>query len=233
MKMHHITAIFKKTRKDMIRNKRELLFFFMFPAMTYLFHYTIKEGNELFPIVFLPINILFCSMNIMASVIAEEKEKGTLRSLIFANIKPIEYFLGNGLFVLIATIVSSSLFLPLMDMKGINYFYFYLFVSLSSICSMVLGAVVGIIVKNQMTANSICAPVTIILGMLPTFGAMNESFRNLSQILYTTRFADTVSEIISKSDVTINFEIILTYIINFIICLALFAVVYKRNKLDD
>ena len=70
MKTNHITAIFKKTLKDMLRNKRQLLFFLMFPAMTYLFYYTMPEDNNMFPIVFLPINILFCSMNIMSSVIA-------------------------------------------------------------------------------------------------------------------------------------------------------------------
>ena len=233
MKMHHITAIFKKTLKDMIRNKRQLLFFLMFPAMTYLFYYTMPEDNNFFPIVFLPINILFCSMNIMSSVIAEEKEKGTLRSLMFANVKPMEYFFGNGLFVLLATIISSTLFLPLIEISGVNYLYFYLFVSLSSICSMVLGATVGIFVKNQMSANGICAPITIILGMLPTFGALNESFRNVSKILYTTRFADTIAEITNQISVTINFEIIVTYIINFIVCLILFVLVYKRKKLDE
>lgn len=233
MKIHHIMAILKKTLKDMIRNKRQLLFFLMFPAMTYLFYYSISEGHEMFPIVFLPINILFCSMNIMASVISEEREKGTLRSLIFANIKPLEYFLGNGIFVLLATIVSSSLFLPLINIHGINYLYFYLFVSLSSICSMILGATIGITAKNQMTANGICAPLTIILGMLPTFGEINESFHNISQILYTTRFANTIAEIISKLNVTINFEIIITYITNFLVCLLIFALVYKKNKLDD
>lgn len=233
MKLYHITAIFKKTLKDMVRNKKQLLFFLMFPVMTYLFFYSIPEDNSIFPIVFLPINILFCSMNIMASVISEEKETGTLRSLIFANIKPFEYFLGNGLFVLLATIISSSLFLPLIKISGINYFYFYLFVSLSSICSMILGATVGIVVKNQMSANGICAPVTVVLGMLPTFGAMNDTFRNLSKVLYTTRFADTVAEITSNVNITVNFEIVLTYMINFIICLVIFAIVYKKKKLDE
>ena len=187
----------------------------------------------MFPIVFLPINILFCSMNIMASIISEEREKGTLRSLIFANIKPLEYFLGNAIFVLLATIVSSSLFLPLIDISGINYVYFYLFVFLSSVCSIVLGATIGIIVKNQMAANGICAPVTIILGMLPTFGELNKSFHNISQILYTTRFANTIAEITKNLSVSINFEMIITYIVNFIVCLVIFALVYKKKKLDD
>ena len=165
MKLYHVTAIFKKTLRDMIRNKRQLLFFLMFPAMTYLFYATMKDGREVFPIVFLPINVLFCSMNIMASIIAEEKEKGTLKSLIFANIKPLEYFIGNGLFVLLASLISCSLFLPLINISGINYLYFYVSIILSSLCSMVLGATIGISAKNQMAANGLCAPITIVIGI--------------------------------------------------------------------
>ena len=233
MSLIHINAIFKKTFKDMIRNKRQLFFFLLFPAMTYLFYFTIEDGKEMFPIVFLPINILFCSMNIMAGVIAEEKEKGTLRSLMFANVKPLEYFLGNGLFVLLATIFSTTLFVPLIEISGINYLYYYLFTILSSICSMVLGATLGIIAKNQMAANGMCAPVTIIIGMLPTFGAMNESLRSITEILYTTRFADTIASIVSKTEVIIDYKIILTYVINFIICILIFSLVYRKKKLDD
>lgn len=233
MKLYHVTAIFKKTLRDMIRNKRQLLFFLMFPAMTYLFYATMKDGREMFPIAFLPINVLFCSMNIMASIIAEEKEKGTLRSLIFANIKPLEYFIGNGLFVLLASLISCSLFIPLINISGINYLYFYVSIILSSLCSMVLGATIGISVKNQMAANGMCAPITIVIGMLPTFGAMNESMQNITKLLYSTRFADTIAEIITQTAVTIDYKIILTYIINFIICITIFSIVYRKKKLDD
>ena len=233
MKLYHVTAIFKKTLRDMIRNKRQLLFFLMFPAMTYLFCVTMKDGRVMFPIVFLPINVLFCSMSIMASVIAEEKEKGTLRSLIFANIKPLEYFIGNGLFVLLASLISCSLFIPLINISGINYLYFYVSIFLSSICSMVLGATIGISAKNQTAANGMCAPITIIIGMLPTFGAMNESMQDITKLLYSTRFADTIAEIINQTAVTIDYKIILTYIINFIICITIFSIVYRIKKLDD
>lgn len=233
MKLYHVTAIFKKTLRDMIRNKRQLLFFLMFPAMTYLFYATMKDGREMFPIVFLPINVLFCSMNIMASIIAEEKEKGTLKSLIFANIKPLEYFIGNGLFVLLASLISCSLFIPLINISGINYLYFYVSIILSSLCSMVLGAAIGISAKNQMAANGMCAPITIVLGMLPTFGALNESMQNITKLLYSTRFADTIAEIINQTAVTIDYKIILTYIINFIICITVFSIVYRKKKLDD
>lgn len=233
MKLYHVTAIFKKTLRDMIRNKKQLLFFLMFPAMTYLFYATMKDGREMFPTVFLLINVLFCSMNIMASVIAEEKEKGTLRSLIFANIKPLEYFVGNGLFVLLASLISCSLFIPLINISGINYLYFYVSIILSSLCSMVLGATIGISVKNQMAANGMCAPITIVIGMLPTFGAMNESMQSITKLLYSTRFADTIAEIINQTSVTIDYKIILTYIINFIICITVFSIVYRKKKLDD
>ena len=233
MKLNHITAVFKKTLKDMLRNRRQLLLFLIFPAMAYLFNATVEQGREIFPLTFLPMNVMFCSINIMAAVISEEKEKGTLRCLMFANVKPIEYFIGNGLFVLLVTAISSSLFIPLIDISGISYLYFYGFLILSSICSMVLGATIGISVKNQMAANGLCAPVTILVGMLPTFGTMNESLKGISKLFYSTRFADTVSEIISKTAVTIDYKIILTYVVNFIICITIFSIVYKKKKLDD
>ena len=233
MKLNHITAVFKKTLKDMLRNRRQLLLFLIFPLMAYLFNATVEEGREIFPLTFLPMNVMFCSINIMAAVISEEKEKGTLRCLMFANVKPIEYFLGNGIFVLLVTAISSSLFIPLIDISGINYLYFYGFLILSSICSMVLGATIGISVKNQMAANGLCAPVTILVGMLPTFGAMNESLKGISKLFYSTRFADTIGEIISKTAVTIDYKIILTYVVNFIICITIFSIVYKKKKLDD
>lgn len=233
MSINHVIAVYKKTLMDMGRNKRQLLFFLMFPIMTYCFYFLFKTGKEMFSLIYLPINILFCSLNIMASLIAEEKEKGTLRSLMFANVKPLEYFIGNGLFILIATILSCSLFIPLIKISGINYIYYFVSIILSSICSMVLGATIGIISKNQMSANGICAPITIIIGMLPTFGAINKSFLKISKLLYTTRFADTVAEIINKLKVTINYEIILIYVLNFIICITIFSLVYKKKKLDD
>ena len=233
MKVNHILAIFKKTSKDMFRNKRQLFFFLLFPAMTYLFYYTIKDGRELFPIAFLPTNIMFCSMNIMAGIISEEKEKGTLRSLIFASIKPLEYFLGIGIFVLIVTVISCSLFIPLINISEINYLYFYLSIILASLCSMILGATIGIIAKNQMTANGMCAPITIIIGMLPTFGAMNDSIQKITKILYTSRFADTIAQITSNSKVIFDYKILLTYISNFLICIIIFSLVYRKKKLDD
>lgn len=233
MKLNHIMAVFKKTLKDMLRNKRQLLLFLIFPIMAHLFGLIIEEGKELFPLTFLPMNVMFCSINIMAAVISEEKEKGTLRCLMFANVKPLEYFLGNAIFVLLVTAISSCLFIPLINISGIEYLYFFGFMILSSICSMVLGATIGISVKNQMAANGLCAPVTIIIGMLPTFGAMNESLKGISKLLYSTRFADTVSEIITKKPISLDYGIFLTYIINFIICLVIFSIVYKKKKLDD
>ena len=98
---------------------------------------------------------------------------------------------------------------------------------------MVLGATIGIFVKNQMAANGMCAPITIVIGMLPTFGALNESIQNITKLLYSTRFADTIAEIINQTAVTIDYKIILTYIINFIICITVFSIVYRKKKLDD
>ena len=84
-----------------------------------------------------------------------------------------------------------------------------------------------------MNANALCSPVTLIIGMLPTFGAMNKAVRKFSNIFYTTKFANTIAEIVSNKNVVINYKIILTYFLNFLVCLIIFHFVYKKKKLDD
>ena len=84
-----------------------------------------------------------------------------------------------------------------------------------------------------MSANGICTPITIILGMFPAFGTMKESIQRISKLFYTTRFADTVAQIIYNETVKLDYKIVLTYIFNFMICIAIFSFVYKTRKLDD
>ena len=84
-----------------------------------------------------------------------------------------------------------------------------------------------------MNANALCSPVTLIIGMLPTFGAMNKTIRKISDLFYTTKFANIISQIINNEKVIIDYKTIITYLINFLICLFIFNIVYKRKKLDD
>lgn len=48
---------------------------------------------------FITMHIVMIPIINMANIIAEEKEKNTLRVLIMSNVKPMEYLIGIGLSV--------------------------------------------------------------------------------------------------------------------------------------
>lgn len=228
MSIRKIMAIFQKTFKDMMKNKRTLLIFLIFPIMTVVMYNMISDEKEFFSTIFIPMHLILVPASIMASIISEEKEKNTLRPLIMSNVKPLEYFLGIGIFVLIISIISSSLFLITMNLIVMELLRFYTIVTLSVICSMVIGAVIGIMADNQMNANAFIMPVSIILGIIPMFSAFNEIVKNISSCLYTQTLANVLNSISER----ISLRDYVMIAANFVICLIIFILVYRKKKLD-
>lgn len=228
MSIRKTVAVFQKTYKDMLRNKKSLVIFLMFPIMALVFYNLIPEEKEFFSTIFLPIHLIVVPASMMAAIISEEKEKNTLRQLIMANVKPLEYFIGIGLFVFIISILSASLFLVILPLIAIEFLRFYIIVSLTILCSMVVGAVVGIISKNQMNANALIMPLSIILGILPMFSAFNDTIKNIASIFYT----QTLSNVISSISESITIKDYTIMLLNFFVSLTIFALIYRKKKLD-
>ncbi len=228
MSTRKILAIFQKTAKDALANKRLILVFLIFPVMTLIFYNMMPEEKDFFATIFIPMHLILVPASTMAAIISEEKEKNTLKSLILANVKPLEYFIGVGLLVLISTLLCTSLFLITMNISGIEYLRFYIIITLSSLCSMIIGSMVGISSQNQMNANAMISPVAIIFGILPMFGAFNETIKNISSIIYT----QTLSNVLNNLSNSISLKDYIIIILNFVLFIILFSFVYKKKKLD-
>ena len=99
---HHIKAILWKQIKDTMKNKTILIQFVMFPVMTIIMEHTIKlQGmpEHFFANLFAVMYIGMAPLTSIAAVIAEEKEKNTLRVLQMSNVKGTEYLLGNLIYI--------------------------------------------------------------------------------------------------------------------------------------
>ena len=100
--MHNISVIIKKQLKDTLKNKTVLIQFVMFPVLTLIFENAINIPDmpelfftKLFSVMYMGMAPLVA----VASIIAEEKEKNTLRVLTMANVKAWEYLAGIGIYV--------------------------------------------------------------------------------------------------------------------------------------
>lgn len=100
--MSNIAAIFVKQIKDTIKNKTVLIQFLMFPIITLVMKNTIKLDNmpeNFFVNLFTVMYIGMAPLTSTSAIISEEKETGTLRSLMMSNVSPIQYLIATGGYV--------------------------------------------------------------------------------------------------------------------------------------
>jgi len=131
----------------------------------------------------LNMNLVMVATLIMAMLIAEEKEKNTLRTLMLTSLSPVEFLIGKALItIFISVIVNIAIFF----MLGIQlqYLLMYFIITTAVLISMVeIGAVIGIVSKNQMTTGTIGTPLGLFLFMIPTLSGLNKTFYKIATLL--------------------------------------------------
>ena len=85
--------------------------FIMFPLLALVMSQTITiEGmpENFFVNLFATMYIGMAPLTSIAAVIAEEKERNTLRVLMMSNVKPYEYLLGVGSYIWFACMLGAA-----------------------------------------------------------------------------------------------------------------------------
>ena len=119
--MYNILVIIKKQIRDTFKNKAILIQFILFPLMTIIMENAIHIDDMpefFFTKLFAVMYIGMAPFVTTASIIAEEKEKNTLRVLMMADVKPWQYLIGIGLYVMAICMVGAcvmSVGLPSVD----------------------------------------------------------------------------------------------------------------------
>lgn len=229
--MKKALAIFKKQILDTLKNTSVLLQFFMFPVLAFILTKTIGEniGN-------LPKNyfiIMFSSMYVgmspavaMESIISEEKEKGTLKNLLMNNVKPGEYLIGVGIYVFIMCLIGTSIFAFAGGYIGNEVILYFAIMIFGILASMLLGASIGIISKNQMSGHSIVIPITIMFAFLPLISSFNKKVANISKFTYSQRIHDMLSNV--KITETMSGDLMIVSL-NILVLLFVFTYFYKNK----
>lgn len=233
IKVRNISAIYQKQWKDTLKNTQVLFIFFLYPLMTFVMTTALpsEAGTiEFFVSTFATMHIVFTPLTGLSSVIAEEKEKNTLRVLIMSNVKPTEYLIGIGIFMFFGTFVGSLLFPIMAGYTGIDFVFFVMVEMIGIVISMLLGAIIGILSKNQMSVNTMAVPIAIVLAFVPMLSSFNGTIRKISVILYSQSICDLLSR--PKLE-NITWKPCAVILITFFLFLSMFIIVFKKNNLDD
>ncbi|MBU3091037.1 ABC transporter permease [Clostridium sp. CF011] len=188
--IRRVNALFKKEIKDLSKNMNVLLMCMM-PIILSVIYSKLFGGStsgahmqEAYILsMCLNMNLTLVSSFVIAMLIAEEKEKNTLRTLMLSAVSPLEFLAGKAIItLLVSVIINISIFFII----GIDAQYLgrYILLTTLVVFSMIeIGAVIGIIAPNQMATGVIGMPVLMILLMVPIFAKFNKTLARIAEIL--------------------------------------------------
>lgn len=230
--MKHITAILWKQMKDTLKNKTILIQFVMFPALTIVMENSIDiEGmpKHYFALMFAVMFLAMAPLTSTASIIAEEKEKNTLRVLLMSNVKPGEYLIGIGVYIWTMCMIGASVIGLAGGFSGKALAEFMIIMAVGILVSTLIGAAIGTWSKNQIMATSITVPVMMVFSFLPMISMFNEKISKVAEITYSQQIQLLINQV-GKIDWSLKpFGVIG---MNFLIAIVLFVMAYKRSGLE-
>jgi ABC-2 type transport system permease protein len=202
----------------------------MFPLLTLIFENAINIPDmpelfftKLFSVMYMGMAPLVA----VASVIAEEKEKNTLRVLTMANVKAWEYLAGIGIYVWTICMAGAGVMATTLSSGDIP---FYLGVMAAGfIISIAIGACIGIIASNQMAATSLSLPVMLIFSFMPMLAMFNDKIEKIAGIFYTQQIRELLGNMTFDG---IKTETMLVVAVNALLALSLFFAAFKRKGLE-
>lgn len=196
--MCHIKAILWKQMKDTLKNKTILIQFVMFPVMTVIMENAIEMQHmpeHFFANLFAIMYVGMAPLTSIAAIIAEEKEKNTLRVLQMSNVKGTEYLLGNLIYIFVMCMLGSLVIGLAGGYEGKTLLTFMVIMAVGHIISAVLGAAIGVISKNQMSATSLTVPIMMIFSFLPMLSMFNETIAKVAKVVYSQQLHLLLQEV--------------------------------------
>ncbi len=204
-----------------------LVLFIVYPAVAFIMTQSIG-GEKLFFIgVFATMHFVFTPIVVAASMIAEEKEKNTLRVLRMSGISSLEFFLSTAVFVVVLDCLTGSSFLLMQGDGSINVGVFYSAAIFGSVISVLIGMCVGTYSKSPSATNGLAVPLGMIFSFLPMLSYFNKNLESISKYL----FGQQIQYLIGGQKWTAEAVIICS--INFIIVTGLYILLYRRAKTDE
>lgn len=220
-----IRGIMFKQMVDMTRNKRSLLIVFIFPVFFVILNQVAPEEFGSDGSAFILMHSILVPILLMATIVAEEKEKGTLKLLMMSGVKIYEYFVGVAVAVMGYIIIAMMIFEISGATKNFDYIYVATFTVGSDIISLLLGTVIGGITKNQTNVGSVAVPIVLVIFFLPVFQLFKQEFTFPSKYLYSGILLKIMQECRYTT------KDIVWMLINFIIVAILFFFVFRKKKI--
>ena len=195
MRVYKMKALFKLGIEDLTKNI-SVFVYVLFPLLFALLYGNLDTGmpeNYVYSFCVL-MNLAMIPVTLMGTVIAEEKEKNTLRTLMLNDVRAGEIMLAKALICMLFVVTDNVIMYFILGLS-LDKFVLYQLVGLYAGLSVIFfGAFVGIFARNQMSAGLMSMPF-MFLFMAPFF---IEMFHN--------KIADRISSLLPTDAMMTLFE---------------------------
>lgn len=170
MNMQRISAIFEKDMKDFMKNSMTV-FAPIVPIILSLFYRRMGVDTEelsLFLIYFIiGMTLSSISTGLMMMMMAEEKEKNTLRGLIMSPASMVDIIIGKSLVTTLITFITLFISLLILDLEQIFDVHVIINSFLLFIFFLLLGIGIGLFVKSVGATTVYAMPIMFLFGLTP------------------------------------------------------------------
>ncbi len=230
--MKNTIIIYRKQLKDTKNNVALWIQFVMFPVMAAIMENSIRvEGmpEHFFVGMFTVMHVGMAPLTVSAAIISEEKEKNTLRMLLFANVKPLEYLCGTGGFVFTACMAGGVAFGFLGGYTGEKLLLFCLIMAAGILASMLFGAAIGVWSRTQIAATAVMTPVMMVFAFLPMLAMFNQTIEKIADIVYSQHIQLLMNSL--NAGTPAEAKNVIAIAANVMIAAVLFGIAYRRRGL--
>ncbi|MDE5863612.1 MAG: ABC transporter permease [Lachnospiraceae bacterium] len=238
MNIRILKTFIKNDCKSFISNKN-VIFMLLVPVLfCVLYNYVFENAEAMTPMYTLQLCAIFCvSMiptTVLPTMIAEEKEKNTLRSLILANVKGQEFLFAKLIVCMLLTLADAVavFFVAGATVKNLSVYLFSVAISTGGL--LFLGAVAGLLSKDQTSAGTIGSPLMMVAMIPPLFADMNKTIEKIAKVMPTTSFQTIFTTCMKGESLFVRNNVIamLVCVIWMIVGFILFNIFYKRRGVD-
>ncbi|WP_331711551.1 ABC transporter permease [Bhargavaea cecembensis] len=228
--LKRVNAIFVKDWKDLQRNSY-VLFTLVLPLFYAAWIGRIgSDSAEMmaFPIIFA---LVIAGAFVQAAMVAEEKEKNTLRGLLLSPASVTEVFVGKSLLSAVTTlvVVIACIWLAEFDVPSLPLFALSILIAL--VFFLAIGTLLGLLSRTVMETSIIGMPVILIFGMSSMFKSMisNEVILTVLDYLPYELLTKIWVGLESGAAVGEHFLILTAWAVA---CLVATVMVYRKRRMD-
>ncbi|MGE6959716.1 ABC transporter permease [Bacillus thuringiensis] len=230
--MRRVSAIFRKEVQDFKTNSQVLLMAFLPIILSFLFS-RFGVGKEMLGITTI-MAFLFVAGFVQSMVIAEEKEKHTLRVLMLSPASSVEVLLGKSILTACLTLGICIVNLFILDQFSGNLLLLGFIFLCGTILFIVIGTMIGLLAASVPQTSIIGMPILMTMYLAVQFEPMveNKVIKTMIGYLPTSHIVKALNSLVGGAGFSSISGHVLNVAIWLIIALIACLIVYKKKQMD-